>query len=258
MHANRVSMIMVLSAALLLAAGCETNVTNPGVTPDDALDKPEAWPALVVGSRRALANALGSSALTGGQILYWSAALSFEINPAGSTGSFGIPPAVQVGVLNAANTNADWSSANQARYVAEAAVRRFRRVMADTVFARSLFVAQAYLYAGYSNRLLGETFCESVIPVEVLPDSFAADPERLARFERQLPGKRQREPGRRQRERDLNIRLGGARGKRLPRHDRNGGRPHGPWLRRAPMSLGAAGSPTGASRRSDGGGNHDL
>jgi len=158
------------AAAVLLAAACDTSVTNPGLIPDDALDRPDAWPAIVVGARRALSDAIGSSATTGGQLLYWGAAVSFEINPAGSTGSYGIPTDVQVGLPTDATMNADWTSSNQARYIPEAAIHRFRRVMPDTLFAKSSLVGQVYLYAGFANRLLGENFCESVIPVEI-PDN---------------------------------------------------------------------------------------
>ncbi|HEV8305969.1 MAG TPA: RagB/SusD family nutrient uptake outer membrane protein, partial [Gemmatimonadales bacterium] len=98
--------------------------------------------------------------------------VSFEINPAGSTGSFGIPTAVQVGLPTDATMNADWTSSNVARYTPEAAVARFKRVMPDTLFPKSLLVGQAYLYAGYANRLLGENFCQSVIPI-VVPDTTA-------------------------------------------------------------------------------------
>ena len=169
---HRHSSLRCLPTLLVLAAmvgACETSVTNPGLIPDDALNKPEAWPAIALGARRALGDALGSSSVTGGQLLYWGAAVSFEINPAGSTGSFGIPPDVQGGLLTDGTTSADWTSSNQARYVAEAAVKRFRRVMPDTLFPKSPLVAQAYLYAGYANRLLGENYCQSVIPVEA-PD----------------------------------------------------------------------------------------
>jgi len=152
-------------AALLVAAACDTGVTNPGLIPDQALDKPEAWPAVVVGARRSLSDAIGSSALTGGQLLYWGAAVSFEINPAGSTGSFGIPTDVQTGLPTDATVNADWTSSNVARYTPEAAVARFKRVMPDTLFPKSTLVAQVYLYAGFANRLLGENFCQSVIPI---------------------------------------------------------------------------------------------
>src|SRR5438034_4937250 len=158
------------AAAVLLAAACDTSVTNPGLIPDDALDRPDAWPAIVVGARRALSDAIGSSATTGGQLLYWGAAVSFEINPAGSTGSYGIPTDVQVGLPTDATMNADWTASNQARYIPEAAIHRFRRVMPDTLFAKSSLVGQVYLYAGFANRLLGENFCESVIPVEI-PDN---------------------------------------------------------------------------------------
>ncbi len=160
------------ATAVLLAAACDTSVTNPGLTPDHDLDKPGSWPAVVIGARRALSDAIGSSGTTGGQLLYWGAAVTFEINPAGSTGSFGIPTGVQYGLPTDATMNADWTSSNVARYTAEAAVARFRRVMPDTLFPKSLLVAQAYLYAGFANRLLGENFCQSVIPV-VVPDTTA-------------------------------------------------------------------------------------
>ncbi len=168
MRTHQHSMLRSFEAAvaLLVAGACDTSVTNPGLTPDDALDKPEAWPAIVVGARRALSDAIGSSSVTGGQLLYWGATVSFEINPAGSTGSYGIPPDVQVGILNDATSSADWASSNQARFVPEDAVKRFKRVMPDTLFSKSTLVGQVYLYAGFANRLLGENFCESVIPVE--------------------------------------------------------------------------------------------
>src|SRR5438132_6382788 len=155
-----------LTAVALLLTACDTSVTNPGLTPDGTLDKPEAWPAIVVGARRALADAIGSASATGGQLLYWSAAVTFEINPAGSTGSFGIPTDVQAGILNDATSSADWASSNHARFVPEDAVRRFKRVMPDTLFGKSLLVGQAYLYAGFANRTLGESFCQSVIPLQ--------------------------------------------------------------------------------------------
>src|SRR5919197_4917881 len=114
--------LTIMAAATLLLAACDISVTNPGLIPDGALDKPEAWPAVAAGARRALSDAIGSSGTTGGQLLYWGAAVSFEINPAGSTGSYGIPTDIQAGLPTDATMNGDWTQSNVARYTAEAAV----------------------------------------------------------------------------------------------------------------------------------------
>src|SRR5438094_968323 len=55
-----------------------------------------------------------------------------------------------------------WNFAQQARWVAEDAVRRFRDVMGAQFDSYDLG-AKALLYAGYANRLLGENMCEAVI-----------------------------------------------------------------------------------------------
>ena len=170
MRIHHDSTILLVAGALFGALACDTSITNPGLTPDEDLDNPAAWPAIVVGARRALSDAIGSSAGPVSQLLYWGAAVTYEINPAGSTGSYGIPTDVQAGLPTDATMNGDWTQSNVARYSAEAAVARFRRVMPDTLFPKSPLVGQAYLYAGFANRLLGENFCQSVIPV-VIPDS---------------------------------------------------------------------------------------
>jgi starch-binding outer membrane protein, SusD/RagB family len=151
---------MLAGAAAVALAACDMSVTNPGPVPDDFLNRPDAWPAMVTGARRALANAYGSDGRDGGQLLYWGAAATFEINPAGSTGSFGIPPQVQLGQLNPQDTDDDWTSSNHARFVAEDAIRRFNAIGG----APAQLVAEALVYAGYANRLLGESFCRSVLP----------------------------------------------------------------------------------------------
>jgi hypothetical protein len=58
--------------------------------------------------------------------------------------------------------NNAWNDAHRARWIAEDGVRRFRNAMADA-FGSSELAARALLYAGYSNRLLGENMCEAVI-----------------------------------------------------------------------------------------------
>jgi hypothetical protein len=164
------SRIVVAAAALL--AGCDTNIINPGPIPDENLNDPLAYPSLVVGARLALARSYGSDAANSGQLAYWSAAVAFEIVPAGSTGSFGIPTIVQSGVLNPTIASDDWDAANQARFWAEDILRRFARVGAADTLKRATpaQIAEVSLYAGYANRSLGENFCGAVLPIEN-PDS---------------------------------------------------------------------------------------
>lgn len=166
MRTHHTSWTTVTAAALLLAA-CDTSITNPGPVPDDDLNNPLAYNAIVTGARLALARAYGSDATNGGVIAYWGAAVAFEINPAGSTGSFGLPVIIQAGTITPTIANGEWTAANLARFVAEDALRRFATVAAQDP-ARAATPRQqseAALYAGYANRLLGENFCGAVLPV---------------------------------------------------------------------------------------------
>ncbi len=157
---HQVALGLVATAAIT-AAGCDFSVTNPGPVADgnlDSLGRIEARRALVIGARRTLATILGAVPNGNGYgLAYWSAAEAFEINPAGSTGSWGIPPWLQAGNLR--EDDSPWSGAQQARWVAEDAIRRFkeRSVPEDSLYA------QLELWAGYSSRLLGENFCDAVI-----------------------------------------------------------------------------------------------
>ncbi len=146
-----------LALGLLAVAGpalsaCDFSVTNPGPVEDKFLDSLTARRALVTGARRALATILGDQ----GGVLYWGAAITYELNPAGSTGSYGIPTEVQAGRLRKEENT--WSDAQVARWVAEDAIQRFK---ARSFPEDSLFAA-LYLWAGYANRLLGENFCDAV------------------------------------------------------------------------------------------------
>ena len=173
MRIHRICSRVVAAAAFVMSA-CDTSVTNPGPVPDDDLNNPLAYNAIVIGARLALARSYGSDAANGGQLAYWSAVLTFEINPAGSTGSFGIPTVVQTGLMTRQLSSDDWESANQARFVAEDALRRFAANASDpTTVARPIHVAQAALFAGYANRSLGENFCGTILPVENPDGSFS-------------------------------------------------------------------------------------
>jgi hypothetical protein len=140
-------------AAVLLTA-CE--VTNPGPVQDEFLDLAEAHQALVNGSGAALSGALGNIAVIG-------AHSAREVFPTGETSGC-CSAAQQAGALLSNGSNGQgvvpWSGAQQARWIAEDAIRRFTALGAGKVNATTF--AQAYLWAGYANRTLGENFCEAV------------------------------------------------------------------------------------------------
>ena len=156
--AQRAGRYLAPALAFMITAGCDTSVTNPGPVQDEFLDSLNAHGAVVTGASRNLSDALD-------RIAYWGGALTYEINPAGSTGSFGIPSSVQDGRLEQ-TFSADWNRVQLARWAAENAVERFEKVLPDIVgapaFASYGPAAEAALLAGYANRLIGENFCQVV------------------------------------------------------------------------------------------------
>src|SRR5690606_18366131 len=141
-----------LAAAVLgvvFGAGCE--VDNPGPVADEYMTLPASQQGFVNGSMERLMRALG-------QLAYTNALVAREIFPGGQTGSYGHS------IINQAGHHS-WSSApqygmaQQARWVGEEAVRQFREQ--DDVAPEMM--AQALIWAGYANRVLGENWCEAVI-----------------------------------------------------------------------------------------------
>jgi hypothetical protein len=150
----RLSLMIIAIAAL---AACDTAITNPGPVSDDQLDKEVALPAVVNGMARSLIRALNYIAYTG-------AGASHEIVPSNNGGLFGITSRQGQGILDPAldETNDHWVYAQQARWIAEDGVRRIRATLGDK-FAGSALAAQALVYVGFANRLLGENMCVAVI-----------------------------------------------------------------------------------------------
>lgn len=144
---------LVASALAFALPACDTEVTNPGPVQDRFLADSAAFPAIVSGSGRALAQAINWIAYTGG-------AITREVHPAGSTGSFGITPQWQDGELTATDRglNTHWEQGQRARWMAESNAARL-----DEANGRTTLRAQIYLWAGFANRLLGENMCEAVV-----------------------------------------------------------------------------------------------
>jgi hypothetical protein len=151
--------------ALVATISCDTEVTNPGPVQDQFLADRNAATALVNGSGRALSSGIN-------WISYTGAAISREVHPAGSTGSFGISARWQNGELAAddGDLNTHWEQAQRARWVAEEALRRLEAAGPPPAGSAGITPVQyanllqlGYVYAGFANRLLGENMCECVI-----------------------------------------------------------------------------------------------
>src|SRR2546429_8432374 len=135
-------------------AACNLSVDTPDRVQDPLLNEPGAHAAVVAGASLALSEAINWVAFFGGDV-------SKEFTQGGRIHPVKLP--VDPGQLSVDEIpdNA-WNSAQQARWVAEDAVRRFRDVM-GAQFASYDLGAKALLYAGYANRLLGENMCEAVM-----------------------------------------------------------------------------------------------
>ncbi len=156
--------ILLVLAGTVLTAACDLKVTNPGPVNATFLDDKAALPAVVNGAGRDLAEALNWTVYTG-------AAASREIWPAGSTGSFGISVNVQNGKLTDDESGDYWDRAQRGRWTAEQGAARLKRVLGDVEYAKSAQAAQILVWAGYSNRLLGENMCTGVIDGGAAQDS---------------------------------------------------------------------------------------
>ncbi len=139
---------------LVMLTACNLSVDNPDRVQDPLLNDPGAHAAVVAGASLALSEAINWVAFFGGDA-------SKEFRQGGRIHPVKLP--VNPGQLTVQGIpdNA-WNSAQQARWVAEDAVRRLRDVMGAQFDSYDLG-AKALLYAGYANRLLGENMCEAVI-----------------------------------------------------------------------------------------------
>ncbi len=152
-HASGLHVVLAILVAVV--SGCD--VVNPGPVNDEFLNLPSAHQAFVDGSQQKLIESINNVGVAGSHA-------ARTLMPGGATGIAGTghDPIEQAGqwLPNSSRLEQHWSEAQQARWIAEEAIRRFSDGTAGDV-APTTF-ALAYLWAGYSNRLLGENFCEAV------------------------------------------------------------------------------------------------
>lgn len=146
--------VAALAGALALSA-CDFEVTNPGPVQDEYLNDVAAIPAQVNGMALSLSRALN-------YVVYQGGIVTRELFPTGMAGQFGIEPRNMVGFLTPQEQGSPWSESQQARWLAERGVARFEEILPAAQFGANANVAQALVWVGYSNRLLGESMCQAV------------------------------------------------------------------------------------------------
>ena len=154
--------------ALLLPLGaCNIlDVESPGKITDDSLNNPDAFPSLVYGMAYNLANANDN-------VEEIQTLLSGEMWHGGSYDWGKIPR----GIILPEDVDNAWAWMQQTQWVTDHDVERMQSVLTPEDFGSSPLVAQAYLYGGFIDRLIGEVVCEAVI------DSAAPQPNTVE-FER--------------------------------------------------------------------------
>lgn len=157
--------------ALALASACDLQVTDPNRVEDDYLNNPDLvpsqlFPLLYRGAMGDFVNMASGSAGSGG--VYVAGALLTDelvhsgVRPGFRSLSRGAPDAAS------AEVNELWAEASRARVNAELGIARMERLTppetpATDVQARGAWMAIGSLFAGFSNRVMGDAFCEAVI-----------------------------------------------------------------------------------------------
>ena len=148
---GRLAGVLAVFAGGLVAA-CDTDVINPGRVQEQFLLETEAQDAIVQGIGRGVSEAHNYVGYTG-------AAVTREVHPSGSTGSFGIQVEWQNGELDYETVNAHWNLSQRARWWGNDGISKITETGAES----PALLGEAYLWAGYAHRLMGENFCLSVI-----------------------------------------------------------------------------------------------
>ena len=159
---RRLAVVGLAAVMGVTTTGCD--VTNPGPIQDEFLSEAQSHEALVRGAER--------MTLEGANFVFYTVAvITRALFPGGDTNSHS--PRIQGGSLPAQDVDEDWDNVQQARFIAEDALRRFAL---PNVTAAPATLAQAHLWAGYANRILGENWCEVVFDGGgALPPSDALD-----------------------------------------------------------------------------------
>jgi hypothetical protein len=152
---SKIVLALLLAGALPLA-GCGDflEVTNPGPIPDEQLNSPDAARSLVVGMSSDISEALDD-------LIFANSIMADEL---AHGGSYSDPGLFYRGIIRPEDVNGYWGDMHRARWVAEQGIERMKSEnVLGAEFDKSADAARASLFAGFSNRMLGENVCFAVI-----------------------------------------------------------------------------------------------
>lgn len=149
-RANKAGVIAATAVITATMAGCD--VTNPGPIQDEFVGDEEAQVGLIFGIQRQIATSYTDNAFD-------MALIGREVFPGGQIGAWGNPVQIHAGYVQPDYDNGSFDNLHTARFIAETAVARFTEAGASD--AR---MADAHLWGGYAYRILGEWWCDAVVP----------------------------------------------------------------------------------------------
>lgn len=149
---NIVIVLILITSSSLLISGCDFGVTNPGRIQEKDLNTVEGMTTLVTGMSADFSSIYDDLSFTG-------ARLSDEL---AASGSYYLTSQLRHGKADPEDVNFYWEGVQQARFVAENGLERMQEVLGDD-FEGNPLTARAYLFAGFSNRIIAENFGRDVL-----------------------------------------------------------------------------------------------
>jgi starch-binding outer membrane protein, SusD/RagB family len=155
---SRAAVLGAVAAGALALGACDLGVTNPALIEEADLYVPGAVPSIVNGARYTWG--MATTIQGAGGVYSVSAILTDELTHVGSW----TPPreiANGIGGNESPENQSHWGFSSRARWQAEDAIDKVSGLVENP--NSNPWLALAMLYAGFSNRLLGDMFCEAVI-----------------------------------------------------------------------------------------------
>ncbi|HEV2149337.1 MAG TPA: RagB/SusD family nutrient uptake outer membrane protein [Longimicrobiaceae bacterium] len=143
-----------LLAGMLPLAACGDffEVTNPGPIEDEKLNSADAVPGLVAGMSSDLS-------IRFDDLIMLNSVAADEL---AHGGSYTAPGLFYRGRIRPEDVNFHWAGMQRARWVAENGIERMKNIP-NYRYGTDVHSARANLFAGFSNRTLGENVCFAVI-----------------------------------------------------------------------------------------------